>query len=289
VSRDTRQASLRRRELGEFFRSRRLALDPNELGLNPRARRHRGGLAREQVADLAGISADWYGRLEGGLETNPSRLTLRALTRALRLTHTETRFVFELGGFVEAQSHESSYELAEEVLDYLVVDPLRVGTYIMDAYLTPLKWNVIANALWRFSAADTPSERNFIGRLADPYIVSLLGSSYELTVRELVGMFRRAHTCGPTPFSHHILEIALRDQIFRRFWDEHVVAEQMWPASGPYPRRHPIVGILWINAMSLSLAPARGEIIVALAPADVASAKKMDRLRAIGKASKTSQ
>jgi hypothetical protein len=212
-----------------------------------------------------------------------------ALTRALRLTNIEIRFAFELAGFAEPRGDNISDELSEVVLDCLVLDPLRVGIYMMDVYLTPLKWNAIANELWRFSAADTPIERNFMYRLADPYVVSLLGSAYELTVRELIGMFRRAHTCQPTPFSYDILEIALRAEIFRHFWDEHVVAEQMWPARGPFPRWHPIVGILWINAMSLSLAPARAEIVVTLAPADVASRKKIDRLRTIGKTSQASQ
>jgi transcriptional regulator with XRE-family HTH domain len=288
VSMDTRQPSFRRRELGEFFRARRLAFDPKELGLTPHAHRRHSGLGREQVADLAGISADWYGRLEGGIETNPSRDTLLALARALRLTPIEIRFVFELAGFAEPAATKFSDEPAEEVLNCLVVDPLRVGMYVMDAYLTPLKWNAIANELWRFSAADTPIGRNFIHRLVDPYVVSLLGSAYELTVRQLVGMFRRAHMCQPTAFSQHILEIALRAEVFRKFWDEHVIAEQMWPARGPFPRRHPVVGMLWINGLSLSLAPARGEIVVACAPADDASARKMTRLRAIAKASQTS-
>jgi transcriptional regulator with XRE-family HTH domain len=289
LTKETSHASLRRREVGEFLRSRRLALDPKELGLTRHAYRRHAGLGREQVADLAGISADWYGRLEGGLETNPSRRTLRALTGALRLTNIETRFVFELAGFAEPDLDAFSNELSEAVLDYLILDPVRVGIYMMDVYLTPLKWNAIANGLWRFSAADTPIERNFMYRLADPYVVSLLGSAYELTVRQLVGMFRRAHTCQPTLFSRHVLEVALRAEIFHQFWDEHVVAEQMWPASGPFPRRHPIVGILWINAMSLSVVPARAETVVVLTPADVASAKKLARLRAIGKASQTSE
>lgn len=287
LSRDTRQTNLRRRELGDFLRSRRLALHPKEVGLIPHAHRRHAGLGREQVAELAGISADWYGRLEGGIETNPSHETLLALTRALRLTTIEIRFVFELAGFAEPRSDVVPGELSENVLDCLVVDPLRVGIYVMDVYLTPFKWNAIANALWRFSAAGTPIGRNFIYRLADPYVVSLLGSAYELTVRQLVGMFRRAHMCWPTPFSHHILEIALRVEVFRNFWNEHVVADPMWPASGPFPRWHPIVGNLWINALSLSLAPARDEIVVALTPADVASARKMTRLRAIAKTSQT--
>ena len=139
-------------------------------------------MSREQVAALAGISADWYGPFEGGLESSPSRATLLELTRVLRLTNIETRFVFDLAGFAEPRSFERPDEpdaetddLSDEVLDYLVADPLNVGIYVLDAYLTPSKWNVIADAMWRFSSSDTPVERNFIYRLADPYVVSLMG------------------------------------------------------------------------------------------------------------------
>lgn len=287
LSSEINPANLRRRELGEFLRARRLALDPNGLGLITHPHRRHKGLGREQVAELAGISGDWYGRLEGGLATNPSRETLWALTRALQFTAIETRFVFELAGFAEPRD-EPSDALREEVLTYLLGDPLQVGLYVMDAYLTPLRWNAIADALWEFSRAGTPAERNFMCRLDEPHVVSLLGSSYEGAVAGLVGIFRRSHTLQPTPFSHQILEIALQAPIVRRFWDEHVVAEQVWPASGPYPRWHPTVGVVWINSLSLSLAPIRGEVLVALAPADPSSAKEFARLRAIGTALQSS-
>jgi len=290
LSKETRQPH---RELGYFFRSRRLALDTKALGLKPHAHRSKSYLSREQVADLAGISADWYGRLEGGQEANPSRVTLQALVQALRLTAIESRFVFELAGFAEPRGDElgaEAYQLAAEggvrdaaVLDCLITDPTRVGIYVLDAYLTPLKWNAVADALWQFSSAQSPIERNFIYRLTDPYVVSLAGSEYESLVRHFVGMFRRAHACLPTPFSQQILEIGMGARIFRRFWDEHVIAEQMWPASGPFPRRHPAVGLLWVSTLSLCLSPARDQVVALVVPADAASSKKFDRLRAIGR------
>jgi len=210
----------RRRELGQFLRSRRGALNPDDLGLKPHAHRREEGLSRQQIAELAGISADWYGRLEGGQETTPSRTTLLNVVNALRLTPVESTFVFDLAGLTEPRIDEDSGEAGAEVLDRLRADPSRVGIGVLDAYVTPVKWNAIADALWHFSGLDTAIERNFIVRLADPYLVSLTGTEYESSVQQLVGMFRRAHTRKPTPFSQQILEVALREAIFCRFWDD---------------------------------------------------------------------
>ena len=275
----------RRRELGQFLRSRRRALNPDDLGLKPHTHRRDGGLSREQVAELVGISADWYGRLEGGTETMPSRATLLNIVNALRLTSVESAFVFELAGLTGPRGDERSDEAGVEVLDRLLADPSRVGICVLDVYVTPIRWNAIADALWRFSDLGTPIKRNFIVRLTDPYLVSLTGTEYESSVKQLVGMFRRAHTRIPTPFSEQVLELALREPIFCRFWHEHSVAEETWLSGGPYPRHHPIVGTLWIKTLNLSWPRAHDQIVAAVAPADEASAKKFDRLRAIGKAS----
>lgn len=73
-------------ELGTFLRGRRSRLEPADVNLPPGAgRRRTPGLRREEVATLAGISIDYYKRLEQGSETNLSRSVLDALARALLL------------------------------------------------------------------------------------------------------------------------------------------------------------------------------------------------------------
>src|SRR5215472_445452 len=86
----------RRHQLGLFLRTRRKTLSPEEVGLAPRAHRRGPGLSRDEVAFLAGISADWYGRLEGGLDIAPSAATLTAVSRVLRLTPVEIEYLFDL-------------------------------------------------------------------------------------------------------------------------------------------------------------------------------------------------
>jgi transcriptional regulator with XRE-family HTH domain len=69
----------------DFLRARRTALQPEEVGLPRGSRRRTGGLRREEVAVLAGMSADYYSRLEQQRGPMPSEQMLAALARALRL------------------------------------------------------------------------------------------------------------------------------------------------------------------------------------------------------------
>jgi transcriptional regulator with XRE-family HTH domain len=275
----------KRRELGTFLLSKRRRLDPNELGLQAR-RRRTPGPSREEVAYLAGISADWYGRLEGGRESNPSRTTLQAIANVLRLTDAERAFAFALVGLADPRSEDPTDDGKAYVLDRLIFDPLRVALCVSDPYLTPIMWNAIADAWWRLSEIETPAERNFVARLTDPHMIALGGDQFETLSRAVVGMFRRAHVSAPTPFSQQILDVAMQEPAFRRLWDEHGISDEAWESGGPHERIHSAVGPVRIKTLHLSV-PRAPEIIVAVAPADEASAEAFDRLREIGRDSRS--
>jgi transcriptional regulator with XRE-family HTH domain len=81
--------------LGSFLRARRAAVDPEAVGLR-RGRRRVPGLRREEVATLAGVSVDYYTRLEQERERHPSAQLLEALTRSLRLTADERLHLYRL-------------------------------------------------------------------------------------------------------------------------------------------------------------------------------------------------
>ena len=84
--------------LAEFLRRRREVISPADVGLSPGARRRTSGLRREEVAQLTGMSVDYYSRLEQARSTQPSPQMLRALARALRLTEDETDHLYRLAG-----------------------------------------------------------------------------------------------------------------------------------------------------------------------------------------------
>src|SRR5687768_4610387 len=84
------------KQLGEFLRSKRESLSPKMLGLPVAKRRRTPGLRREEVAELAGISADWYMRLEQGRDSLPSKATTEALAKALGLNSVERAHLLKL-------------------------------------------------------------------------------------------------------------------------------------------------------------------------------------------------
>src|SRR5580658_7051719 len=86
----------RRREAGDFLRSRRERLAPADVGLPNGFRRRTPGLRRDEVAMLADIGTTWYTWLEQGRDVRPSSELLSALCKALRLDPTERRHLFAL-------------------------------------------------------------------------------------------------------------------------------------------------------------------------------------------------
>jgi transcriptional regulator with XRE-family HTH domain len=86
--------TVNRADLAAFLRSRRARLTPRDAGLPDTGRRHTPGLRRQEVAQLAGMSVDYYIRLEQGRGPRPSRQVLSALARALLLNGDEREYLF---------------------------------------------------------------------------------------------------------------------------------------------------------------------------------------------------
>ena len=84
--------------LADFLVRRRDALKPSDVGLTPGPRRRTPGLRREEVAQLTGMSVDYYARLEQGRSPQPSTQMLRALARTLRLSRDESDHLHRLAG-----------------------------------------------------------------------------------------------------------------------------------------------------------------------------------------------
>ncbi|AWS41595.1 transcriptional regulator [Streptosporangium sp. 'caverna'] len=119
------------KQLADFLRVRREALDPGDVGLPDTGRRRTPGLRREEVARLADISTDYYTRLEQDRAPQPSPGVLRAITRALRLTLDERDHLFRLAGHRPPDRRRSDEHVAPSllgVLDRLYDVPAQVMT-----------------------------------------------------------------------------------------------------------------------------------------------------------------
>jgi transcriptional regulator with XRE-family HTH domain len=137
---------MNRSELAEFLRNRRARVTPREVGLPEGDRRRTPGLRRQEVAQLAGMSIDYYIRLEQGRGPRPSRQVLGALARALLLTADERAHLFHLAGEASAPSGSPPKDVPQGILNLLsVLEDL--PAYVLDARYDILAWNDLASIL----------------------------------------------------------------------------------------------------------------------------------------------
>ena len=148
-------------ELGLFLRSRRERLRPADVGLPDGVRRRTPGLRRQEVAQLAGVSVEYYIRLEQGRGPHPSRQVLSALTRALMLTADEREYLFRIAGETPPAMAGPSRRLLPAIrhlLDSLANTP----AYVVDAKYDVLAWNTLAVWFIGDLSRHPESDRNLI-------------------------------------------------------------------------------------------------------------------------------
>lgn len=151
-----------RAELAAFLRRRRARVQPSEVGLE-RGRRRTPGLRRQEVANLAGMSVDYYVRLEQGRGPRPSRQMLAALGRALRLTDDERSHLHYLAGEVPAPPPAPVREVRPGLL-HLLERLVDTPALVCDAKYDVLAWNPMAAALFGDFSTVPEDERNVVWR-----------------------------------------------------------------------------------------------------------------------------
>src|SRR5437764_9745281 len=170
-------------ELGAFLRARRSELSPSDVDLPEGGRQRRvAGLRREEVAQLAAISTDYYTRLEQG-RISPSAPVLASLARVLRLDDDQRTYMYEVAG-TNAASAKSRRRAPQKVkphmqrvLDHITDTPAIVMTPTHDI----LAWNQLAAALMIDFGEVPERERNFMRLLfTDPRLRSLYPEREEL-------------------------------------------------------------------------------------------------------------
>ncbi|MFB8004720.1 helix-turn-helix transcriptional regulator [Nocardia sp. NPDC056000] len=128
-----------RSALAEFLRTRRNRLRPSDVGLPDGLNRRAAGLRRQEVAQLAGISVDYYIRMEQARGAKPSRQVLSALARALMLTVDEREYMFRLAGEHPPISGGPNRTVPQSVR--IMLDTLGSPAYVVDATYEILAWN----------------------------------------------------------------------------------------------------------------------------------------------------
>jgi transcriptional regulator with XRE-family HTH domain len=229
-------------EVAEFLRARRSRLRPGDVGLPAGARRRTAGLRREEVAQLADISASYYTFLEQGRDVRPSEQVLEALGRALRLTPAERSHLHDLVHGGPAAGFLPPDTLLPAVAAMVSrLDPW--PAYVTGRYFDVLASNQAARALWTDWTACAPAERNVLWwTFADPAARGVL-VEWESEARAQLARFRAISARHPDDPRFGELAARLQDRCAeaRHWWPEHDVAPL---SSGVKRIRHPALGII---------------------------------------------
>lgn len=236
-------------ELGEFLRTRRDRLRPEDIGLGTYGRRRVPGLRREELAQLAGVSADYLVRLEQGRDIHPSAAVLEALANALELNEDERAHLHVLAGATRRgrpdrrRPPQRVRPGARRLLDVLSDSP----ALILGRRMEILDQNPLAVALLGDLTGVSMLRLLFLddaGRALYP--------DWERVAAESVG-FLRVQAAGDGhdgDLCELVGELSLRSEAFARLWASHHVRGK---TIGTKRFAHPQVGELVLDYETLAL------------------------------------
>jgi transcriptional regulator with XRE-family HTH domain len=242
--------------LGEYLRARREQVAPADAGIAMTGRRRTPGLRREEVATLAGISADYYLRLEQGRDRNPSTQVLEALARVLGLDATATDYLLGLVAPRAAARQRPRREVVPTGAR-LLLDAIGLPAYVESRTFDVLATNPLATAI-------DPSILVGGNRLRSMFLepgVQELHPDWEHTTGAIVAGFRSAiGTDVDDPAVAQLVgELSLASEPFRRLW----ARADVKPLSGvPVRLRHPEMGDLELRKEKLVINETDGQLFV---------------------------
>jgi len=247
-------------ELGEFLRSRRARIQPEDVGFNAGRGRRVEGLRREEVAALASVSVDYVKRLEGG-RIRPSNAVLDSLSRALLLDVVERAHLFALAGRTPAAHDANALDDVRPGLLRLLAAVEPLPAFIVGPWLDLLAWNPTASALFTCLERRPPSQRN-MARLIflDPEIHDLFCAG-GWSGAGLVAALRVRYGRGkPEPRVEALISDLIEGSpLFKRLWEEHGVVKRM---SGRKTFNHPDVGVIDLDWDRLTVPGSSGQVLM---------------------------
>jgi transcriptional regulator with XRE-family HTH domain len=244
----------KRRELGEFLKSRRARLRPHDLDLPSFGRRRVPGLRREELARLAGVSVDYYVRLEQGRAGQPSEDVLDALGRALRLDDTEWAHLHQLSRPVRRRRREPPLERVRAEVRRLVaaLDGISTPALVIGRRADILAWNRTAAVLVADWGTLPREQRNAARHVFLDEGARDLYPDWEEGAQATVAYLRLAAGRHPDDraLAELIGELSVKSEEFRHWWPRHDVHEK---THGTKRFMHPIVGLLTLSYETLAL------------------------------------
>jgi transcriptional regulator with XRE-family HTH domain len=249
-------------DLSQFLVSRRAKLSLEQVGLPDFGGRRRvPGLRREEVALLAGMSSEYYKRLERGNAKGASEAVIDGVSRALQLDEAEHSHLYELIRSANAGAHPQRRRPARKTqinptLQQTIDAMSTVPVYVQNGRLDAVATNRLGRALFSQMFEDSRQPVNaarftFLDTRAQTFY-----RDWESNTRQIVALLRVE--AGRSPYDRQLSdlvgELSTRSDLFRKLWGAHDVREHR---SGIKSVHHPIVGDLDLNYLGLDLASDR--------------------------------
>jgi transcriptional regulator with XRE-family HTH domain len=256
-------------------------LQPGDVGLEAGARRRTPGLRRTEVARLAGLSIEYYIRLEQARPPSPSRQVLEALCRALRLSRDERTYMFHLAGQTPAATTRPSHEVGAGIV-HLLASLQDTPALVIDPKHDVLAWNPMAAALFTDFSALRPTQRNLFRQIfTNPAALASI-SPQERTafVHQAVGDLRAAHARYPNDPSIHALitDLHTASDEFAALWQRHVQMRRHTTKQ----MHHAIVGTLELDCQTLEIPDHDQRLLLYTAAPGTPSHASLQLLRVLG-------
>ncbi|WP_308113591.1 helix-turn-helix transcriptional regulator [Kineosporia corallincola] len=246
-----------RSEVREFLTSRRARISPQQIGLRTYGERRRvPGLRREEVARLAGLSIDYYTRLERGNLKGVSETVLEAISQALRLDRGEHDHLFDLARTANPSGARPTRAAVETpvrpelqfMLDAITAAPAFIANNRMDLVAA----NALAAAMYSVMFHGPGRPVNFSRHIFLDPAAPRFYPDWERAAWTNVAILRREAGRHPRDkrLADLVGELSVRSEAFRELWATHDVRRHY---AGMKSFRHPEVGLLELNFQSLEL------------------------------------
>lgn len=267
-----------RKTQGDFYRTRREKLSPSEFGLSNGSRRRTPGLRRDEVAALAGISTEWYTRIERGVANGLSSSVLDSLARAMRFTPAEIKASYQYANQVPSYNPPPLTEAKVTPALQCILDGLGIyPAYILAPRFDILAQNRSANQIYLNFEALPPKERNLVWLMFTHAGLHQMIIDRERHAQTVVGGLRAnfARYMHDPYFSQLIEELDKKSPEFRKMWKRHDVGDR--PET--YKElNHPTFGCLKFEQSILVIPNSFELTLVVDTPADSETQVKLQKL-----------
>ncbi|MFC9220734.1 helix-turn-helix domain-containing protein [Streptomyces hygroscopicus] len=244
--------------LGRFLRARRELVRPEDVGILPGARRRVAGLRREEVALLAGVSTDYYVRLEQGRERHPSAQVVDALARALVLEEDAVAHLHRLARPAPGRRRPAARrERVSPTLLRMMEGWPRTPAVVLGRCLTVLAHNTLGGALF-----DGHTHSRDLVRLVflDPDAREFYPDWERVAANTVAGLRAAVGLDEEDPELIAVVgELSLKSETFRRLWARHDIRQKTHETKR---FRHRLVGELTLDYEALTVNSAPGQQLV---------------------------